>query len=250
MLTKRIIPCLDVKDGKVVKGVNFVNLKDMGSPPDLAEEYSKQGADEVTFLDIAATLESRKTMLNLVSETAKRVFVPLTVGGGIRTPNDIRDALAAGADKASINSAAVNNPSMITESAERFGKQCVVVAIDAKRVGDHWEVYTHGGTKSAGLDAMEWAQKVEDLGAGEILVTSMDCDGVKNGYDIPLTAAMADAVSIPVIASGGCGNMEHIYQVFSQTGASAALAASIFHYGQHTVGEVKEYLKDMGVPVR
>lgn len=250
MLTKRIIPCLDVKDGKVVKGVNFVNLKDMGSPPDLAEEYSKQGADEVTFLDIAATLESRKTILNLVSETAQRVFVPLTVGGGIRSPNDIRDALAAGADKVSVNSAAVNNPGIITESAERFGRQCVVVAIDAKRVGDHWEVFTHGGTKSAGLDALEWAKKAEDLGAGEILVTSMDCDGVKNGYDIPLTAAIADEVSIPVIASGGCGSMEHIYEVFAHTNASAALAASIFHYGQHTVGEVKEYLKDMGVPVR
>lgn len=250
MLTKRIIPCLDVKNGKVVKGVNFVNLKDMGTPPQLAEEYSKQGADEITFLDIAATLESRKTILELVAETAQRVFVPLTVGGGIRTPNDIRDALNAGADKASINSAAVQNPSMITESSERFGRQCVVVAIDAKRVGGVWEVVTHGGTKTTGLDAVQWAQKVEDLGAGEILVTSMDCDGVKNGYDIPLTAAISDAVDIPVIASGGCGTVEHIYEVFAHTNASAALAASIFHYGQYTVGEVKEYLRDKGVPVR
>ncbi len=250
MLTKRIIPCLDVKNGKVVKGVNFVNLKDMGTPPQLAEEYSKQGADEITFLDIAATLESRKTILELVAETAQRVFVPLTVGGGIRTPNDIRDALNAGADKASINSAAVQNPSMITESSERFGRQCVVVAIDAKRVGGDWEVVTHGGTKTTGLDAVQWAQKVEDLGAGEILVTSMDCDGVKNGYDIPLTAAISDAVDIPVIASGGCGTVEHIYEVFAHTNASAALAASIFHYGQYTVGEVKEYLRDKGVPVR
>ena len=213
MLTKRIIPCLDVKNGKVVKGVNFVNLKDMGTPPELAEEYSKQGADEITFLDIAATLESRKTILGLVNETAQRVFVPLTVGGGIRTPNDIRDALNAGADKVSINSAAVQNPAMITESSERFGRQCVVVAIDAKRVGGKWEVVTHGGTKTTGLDAVEWAQKVEDLGAGEILVTSMDCDGVKNGYDVPLTAAIADAVKIPVIASGGCGTVDHIYEV-------------------------------------
>ncbi len=250
MLTKRIIPCLDVKNGKVVKGVNFVNLKDMGTPPELAEEYSKQGADEITFLDIAATLESRKTILGLVNETAQRVFVPLTVGGGIRTPNDIRDALNAGADKVSINSAAVQNPAMITESSERFGRQCVVVAIDAKRVGGKWEVVTHGGTKTTGLDAVEWAQKVEDLGAGEILVTSMDCDGVKNGYDVPLTAAIADAVKIPVIASGGCGTVDHIYEVFAHTNASAALAASIFHYGQYTVGEVKEYLKDKGVPVR
>lgn len=250
MLTKRIIPCLDVKNGKVVKGVNFVNLKDMGTPPQLAEEYSKQGADEITFLDIAATLESRKTILELVAETAQRVFVPLTVGGGIRTPNDIRDALNAGADKASINSAAVQNPSMITESSDRFGRQCVVVAIDAKRVGGGWEVVTHGGTKTTGLDAVQWAQKVEDLGAGEILVTSMDCDGVKNGYDIPLTAAISDAVDIPVIASGGCGTVEHIYEVFAHTNASAALAASIFHYGQYTVGEVKEYLRDKGVPVR
>lgn len=250
MLAKRIIPCLDVKNGKVVKGVNFVDLRDLGSPPLLAEEYSEQGADEITFLDIAASLEYRQTTLDLVSETAKRIFVPLTVGGGIRTADDMRDALNAGADKVSVNSAAINNPGMISESAERFGRQCVVVAIDAKKVGNGWEVFSHGGTKSTGLDAVEWAKKVEDLGAGEILLTSIDADGVKNGYDIPLNNAIADEVGIPVIASGGCGRIEHFYEVFSQTNVSAALAASVFHYKQFTVGEVREYLRDKGVPVR
>ncbi len=250
MLTKRIIPCLDVKNGKVVKGINFKGLRDVGYPPEMAAAYEKQGADEITFLDISASLEARHTMLNIVSETAGNLFVPLTVGGGIRTVQDMRDALNAGADKVSINSAAVSNPDMITECADSFGRQCVVVAIDGKKVGDHWEVFTHGGTKSAGIDAVEWAQRVEDLGAGEILLTSMDADGVKNGYDIPLTEAVADAVSIPVIASGGCGSKEHIYDVFAQTKVSAALAASIFHYNECTVGEVKEYLKDKGIEVR
>ncbi len=250
MLAKRIIPCLDVKDGKVVKGVKFQNLQDIGNPPDLAEAYEKQGADEITFLDISATLEGRKNTLDVVSETAKKLFVPLTVGGGIRTVDDMRNALNAGADKASMNSAAVFNPEIVSECAESFGRQCVIVAIDARQNGKSWEVYTHGGTKGAGLDAVEWAQKVEDLGAGEILLTSMDADGVKNGYDIELTAAVAEAVSIPVIASGGCGSKEHIYEVLSQTDAAAALAASIFHYKQYTVSEVKEYLKDMGVVVR
>ena len=250
MLTKRIIPCLDVKDGKVVKGVNFKNLRDVGSPPELAEAYERQGADEVTFLDISASLESRGNMLNIVSETARRLFVPLTVGGGIRTFEDMRDALNAGADKVSVNSAAVNNPGMITECAERFGRQCVVVAIDAKRTENGWNVFTHGGTKRTKLDAIEWAQRAEDLGAGEILLTSMDADGVKTGYDIPLTAAISEAVSIPVIASGGCGSVEHIYEVFTQTDAAAALAASIFHYNEYTVGDVKQYLKDRGVAVR
>ncbi len=250
MLTKRIIPCLDVKNGKVVKGVNFKNLKDVGYPPELAAIYEKQGADEVTFLDITASLETRQTMLDIVSETAKQLFVPLTVGGGIRTFNDMRDALNAGADKVSVNSAAVNTPGMITECAERFGRQCVVVAIDAKREGDSWKVYTHGGTRRTDIDAVEWARKVEDLGAGEILLTSMDADGVKTGYDIPLTAAISDEVSIPVIASGGCGSVEHIYEVFTQTNAAAALAASIFHYNEYTVGDVKRYLKDRGVAVR
>ncbi|MBP5394678.1 MAG: imidazole glycerol phosphate synthase subunit HisF, partial [Candidatus Methanomethylophilaceae archaeon] len=189
MLTKRIIPCLDVKNGKVVKGINFKNLRDVGSPPELAKAYEEQGADEVTFLDITASLETRQTMLDIVSETAKQLFVPLTVGGGIRTVSDMRDALNAGADKVSVNSAAVNNPGMITECAERFGRQCVIVAIDAKKDGDGWKVYTHGGTKRTELDAIEWAREVEDLGAGEILLTSMDADGVKTGYDIPLTAA-------------------------------------------------------------
>ncbi len=188
--------------------------------------------------------------MELVEETAKRVFVPLTVGGGIRTAQDMHDALTAGADKVSVNSAAICCPEIITDSASKFGRQCVVVAIDAKRVGDHWEVFSHGGTKPTGLDAVEWAKKVEDLGAGEILLTSIDCDGMKNGYDIPLTNTIAEEVSVPVIASGGCGTIEHIYEVFSQTSASAALAASIFHYNQHTVGDVKEYLKDRGVPVR
>ena len=250
MLAKRIIPCLDVKNGKVVKGINFENLRDIGSPSELAEEYERQGADEITFLDITASLESRQTMLDVVSETAKRLFIPLTVGGGIRTYSDMRDALNAGADKVSVNSAAVSNPEMITECSEGFGSQCVVVAIDAKRTDGGWKVATHGGTRLTDLDAVEWAQRVQDLGAGEILLTSMDADGVKTGYDIPLTAAVADAVSIPVIASGGCGSKEHIYEVFSQTNASAALAASIFHYRECTVGDVKQYLRDRGINVR
>jgi cyclase len=250
MLTKRIIPCLDVKDGKVVKGINFTGLRDIGHPPELATEYEKQGADEITFLDIAATLESRKTILDLVSETANKLFVPLTVGGGIRTVQDMRDALNAGADKVSVNSAAVSNPEMLTECADSFGKQCVVCAIDVKERDGRYEVVTHGGTKFTGIDAIEWAQKVEDLGAGEILLTSMDADGVKTGYDIKITAEIADAVKIPVIASGGCGSKEHILEVFSQTNVSAALAASIFHYGDCTVAEVKEYLKDNGIVVR
>ena len=229
MLTKRIIPCLDVKNGKVVKGINFKGLRDVGYPPEMAAAYELQGADEITFLDITASLETRQTMLDIVSETAGKLFVPLTVGGGIRSVDDMRDALNAGADKVSVNSAAVKNPDIISECAESFGRQCVVVAIDGKRVDDHWEVFTHGG---------------------EILLTSMDTDGVKNGYDIPLTAAVADEVSIPVIASGGCGCKEHIYDVFAQTGASAALAASIFHYNECTVGEVKEYLRDRGIVVR
>ena len=251
MLTKRIIPCLDVKDGKVVKGINFTNLRDIGNPAELAKAYEAQGADEVTFLDISASLESRGTMLDIVSETAKSLFVPLCVGGGIRTFEDMRDALNAGADKVSVNSAAVSNPGMITECAERFGRQCVIVAIDAKKVDENkWTVWTHGGTKDTGLDVIEWAKKVEELGAGEILLTSMDADGVKTGYDIPLTAAVADAVSIPVIASGGCGSIEHIYEVFTKTNAAAALAASIFHYNECTVADVKQYLRDRGVSVR
>ena len=250
MLTKRIIPCLDVKDGKVVKGINFKDLKDIGSPAELAKAYEAQGADEVTFLDISASLESRGTMLDLVSETAKSLFVPLCVGGGIRTFEDMRDALNAGADKVSVNSAAVSNPGMITECAERFGRQCVIVAIDAKKTDNGWTVWTHGGTKDTGLDVIEWAKKVEELGAGEILLTSMDADGVKTGYDIPLTAAVADAVSIPVIASGGAGTLEHFREALTEGGADAALAASLFHFKELEIREVKEYLHECGIPVR
>ncbi len=250
MLARRIIPCLDVKDGKVVKGIKFKNLKDVGHPPVLAAEYERQGADEVTFLDISATQEARQTTLRIVEETAEKLFVPLTVGGGIRNRDDMREALNAGADKVSVNSAAVYSPELISVCAEDFGRQCVVVAIDAKRDGDSWTVYTHGGNKATELDAVEWAKRVQDLGAGEILLTSMDADGTKDGYDLELTGIIADEVTIPVIASGGCGSIEHIFEVFSQTNASAALAASIFHYGEHTVAEVKEYLKDKGVHVR
>ncbi|MDR0523016.1 MAG: imidazole glycerol phosphate synthase subunit HisF [Candidatus Methanoplasma sp.] len=251
MLSKRIIPCLDVKNGKVVKGVNFLNLRDVGSPPELAEAYGEQGADEIAFLDIAASLEYRQTTLDLVSETSERVFVPLTVGGGIRTAADMRDALRAGADKVSVNSAAIADPSLISGSADLFGRQCVVVAIDARSDGEgSWEVCTHGGTRPTGIDAVEWAGRAEDLGAGEILLTSMDADGVRDGYDIPLNEAVSDAVGVPVIASGGCGGAEHVYEVFARTGVSAALAASIFHSGEWTVGGVKEYLRDRGVEVR
>lgn len=250
MLTKRIIPCLDVTDGRVVKGVKFENLEGVGYPPDLARRYEEQGADEVVFLDITASSDARKTLLESVERTAEKLFVPLTVGGGVRSVDDMRSALKAGADKVSINSAAVASPELIGDCAREFGKQCVVVAIDAKKEGDRWIVYTHGGRRRTELDAVAWAAEAEDRGAGEILLTSMDADGTTNGYDIGLTAAVADAVDIPVIASGGCGGPEHMYEVFEQTGASAALAASIFHYGTWTVAQVKEYLKDRGVLVR
>ncbi|HPP44519.1 MAG TPA: imidazole glycerol phosphate synthase subunit HisF, partial [Methanomassiliicoccaceae archaeon] len=250
MLTKRIIPCLDVTDGRVVKGVKFENLEGVGYPPDLARRYEEQGADEVVFLDITASSDARRTLLESVERTAEKLFVPLTVGGGIRSVDDMRSALKAGADKVSINSAAVASPELIGDCAREFGKQCVVVAIDAKKEGDRWIVYTHGGRRRTELDAVAWAAEAEDRGAGEILLTSMDADGTTNGYDIGLTAAVADAVDIPVIASGGCGGPEHMYEVFEQTGASAALAASIFHYGTWTVAQVKEYLKDRGVLVR
>ena len=251
MLAKRIIPCLDVRDGRVVKGVNFVSIRDAGDPVELAKFYSDQGADEVVFLDITATSDARKSVVDVIEETGKKVFVPLTVGGGIRTVEDFTEILRAGADKISINSAAVKNPQLIAEAAELFGNQCVVLAIDGKSRGDGtWEVYVAGGRTPTGIDVVEWAKQGEALGAGEILLTSMDADGVKTGYDIPFTEAVADAVSIPVIASGGCGSKEHIFDVFSQTGASAALAASIFHYNECTVGEVKEYLRDRGVNVR
>lgn len=251
MLAKRIIPCLDVRDGKVVKGINFVGIKEVGDPVECAAQYDIQGADEIVFLDITATHEGRSTMLNVVRNTAKKVFVPLTVGGGIRTIDDIRETLRAGADKVSINSAAVDNPGLIKEAAELFGSQCVVVAIDAKRREDGtFTVVVNGGRIDKGIDAIEWAKKVEDLGAGEILLTSMDTDGTKNGFDIELLNAVCAVVTIPVIASGGCGKLEDFSEVFKKTNASAALAASLFHYKELTVRQVKEHLRKNNIPVR
>ena len=250
MLAKRIIPCLDVKDGITVKGIKFVDLQNVGEPPQMAAEYERQGADEIVFLDISASAEGRKTLMDVVERTAERLFVPLTVGGGIRSKGDMRTALNAGADKVSVNTVAVQRPEVISECAQDFGSQCVVVAIDAKREGASWKVYTHGGRRRTEVDAVEWAGRVQDLGAGEILLTSMDADGTKDGYDIPLTSRVAEAVDIPVIASGGCGNASHIYEVLSQTKAEAALAASIFHYNELTVQQVKGYLRDRGVAVR
>ncbi|ORJ55040.1 imidazole glycerol phosphate synthase subunit HisF [Geothermobacter hydrogeniphilus] len=254
MLTKRIIPCLDVKDGRVVKGVQFVGLRDAGDPVEAAAAYDAQGADELTFLDITASSDNRDTIVDVVRRTAERVFMPLTVGGGIRTCDDVRRMLNAGADKVSINTAAVFNPEFVREAAERFGSQCIVVAIDARRVEGsdprRWEVYTHGGRKPTGIDVVAWARKMEEYGSGEILLTSMDCDGTKDGYDIELTRAVSDAVGIPVIASGGVGNLEHIREGLVEGGASAALAASIFHFKEYTIAECKQYLKQHGVPAR
>ncbi len=251
MLAKRIIPCLDVRDGRVVKGVNFVNIRDAGDPVELAKYYSDQGADEIVFLDITATSDERKTVVDVVERTASQVFVPLTVGGGIRTLEDFQQLLRAGADKISVNSAAVKDPTLISMAAEHFGSQCVVLAIDAKGRGNGtWEVVTAGGRIHTGLDAVEWAKQGVALGAGEILLTSMDADGTKAGFDLPLTKAVADAVSVPVIASGGCGALEHFAQVFDATGCDAALAASLFHFGELTVPQVKEYLKSRDIPVR
>ena len=252
MLAKRIIPCLDVTGGRVVKGVNFVNLIDAGDPVEAAIEYDRQGADELVFLDITATSDNRASMYDVVRRTAENVFIPLTVGGGIRTVEDIRLMLNSGADKISVNSSAVANPDLIRAGAERFGKQCIVLAIDARRVpGEHrWEVFTHGGRRNTGIDAVEWAQKGVELGAGEILLTSMDADGTQNGYDLELTRTIADAVSVPVIASGGAGNREHLYEVFTKGNAHAVLAASIFHFGTYTVPQAKEYLAARGIPVR
>lgn len=251
MLAKRIIPCLDVKDGRVVKGVNFVNIRDAGDPVELAKFYSDQGADEIVFLDITATSDDRATVVDVVERTASQVFVPLTVGGGIRTLEDFRLLLRAGADKISVNSAAVSDPTLISRAAERFGSQCVVLAIDARSRGDGtWEVVVAGGRKATGLDAVEWAKRGQELGAGEILLTSMDADGTKAGFDIDLTRAVSQAVTIPVIASGGCGSLEHFADVFEQTGCDAALAASLFHFGELTVPQVKEYLKQQNIPVR
>jgi cyclase len=250
VLAKRIIPCLDVKEGRVVKGVGFVNLKDAGDPVEAARAYDAEGADELCFLDILASHEERKIFIDVVSRTAEQVFMPLTVGGGVRTLDDIRDLLRAGADKVSINTAAVQRPEFVKEAAERFGTQCIVVAIDAKRSGSGWEVFTHGGRKPTGLDAVAWARTMASFGAGEILLTSMDRDGTKEGYDLALTAAISGAVAIPVIASGGAGTLEHLYEAFAQGKADAVLAASIFHYRQHTIREAKDYLRARGVPVR
>ena len=251
MHTKRIIPCLDVKEGRVVKGTNFVGLRDAGDPVERAAAYDLEGADELVFLDITATFEERKAMLDVIKKTAGQVFMPLTVGGGISSVEDIRKALRAGADKTSLNSAAVKNPQLIAEGAKLFGSQCIVLAIDARRVGDHkWEVYVHGGRKPTGLDAVEWAKQGVALGAGEILLTSMDADGTKNGYDVELTKAITSAVNVPVIASGGAGKLEDFYEVLVEGGADAVLAASLFHYKELSIAEVKGYLRSKGIEVR
>jgi cyclase len=251
MLKKRIIPCLDVKDGRVVKGINFVNLKDAGDPVEQAKIYDKGGADEICFLDITASNENRKILLNKVSETAKSCFVPLTVGGGVSSIDDIKNLLIAGADKVSINTAAVKNYNFIRESSIRFGSQCIVIAIDAKKIANNkWEVFTHGGRNSTGIDAIEYAKIIEKNGAGEILLTSMDKDGTKTGYDLELTRAIASLVSIPVIASGGVGSLDHLYEGFKTGLASAVLAASIFHYGDFSIKDAKNYLSEKGIPIR
>lgn len=252
MLAKRIIPCLDVNGGRVVKGVNFVNLVDAGDPVEIAKAYNEQGADELVFLDITATSDNRATIVDLVRRTAEQIFIPLTVGGGIRTVEDMRLVLTSGADKTGINSAAVKNPDLIRAGAERFGSQCIVLAIDAKKVPgeERWEVYTHGGRKNTGIDAVEWAVKGVELGAGEILLTSMDRDGTCIGYDCELTRAISDAVHVPVIASGGAGKLEHMAEVLTKGHADAVLAASIFHFGTFTVPQVKQYLEEHGIPVR
>ena len=251
MLAKRIIPCLDVRDGRVVKGVNFVNIRDAGDPVELAKYYSDQGADEIVFLDITATSDARDTVADVVERTASQVFVPLTVGGGIRTLEDFRRLLRAGADKISVNSAAVARPELISEAAERFGSQCVVLAVDARARGDGgWEVVVHGGRKPTGMDLIDWVKRGEALGAGEILLTSMDADGTKAGFDLGMTRAVTESVSIPVIASGGCGSLAHFAEVFEKTGCDAALAASLFHFGELTVPQVKDYLRARGIPAR
>lgn len=252
MFTKRIIPCLDVHNGRVVKGVNFVNLRDAGDPVEIAAAYDKAGADEVVFLDITASSDARNTVVDMVRRVAEKVFIPFTVGGGIRTVEDFKVLLREGADKISVNSSAINRPELISEAADKFGSQCVVVAIDAKRRADGsgWNIYKNGGRIDVGIDAVEWAEKVCRMGAGEILLTSMDCDGTKAGYDIELTRAIAEAVSVPVIASGGAGKKEHFYEALTEGKADAALAASLFHYKELEIREVKEYLKEKGISVR
>lgn len=251
MLAKRIIPCLDVDNGRVVKGVQFVDIKDAGDPVEVAQRYNEQGADEITFLDITATHHGRDTTYHTVERMAETVFVPLTVGGGVRKVDDIRHLLNAGADKVSINSAAIFNPEFVGEAAARFGSQCIVVAIDAKKVGDNqWEIFTHGGRKATGIDAVAWAVKMAGFGAGELLVTSMDSDGTKNGYDIALMKRITDSVNVPVIASGGVGNLQHLADGVLQGGADAVLAASIFHFGEYTVGEAKQFMAQQGIEMR
>lgn len=251
MLAKRIIPCLDVRDGKVVKGINFVGIKEVGDPVELAKQYSDANADEIVFLDITASHEGRSTMLDVVRRTAEVVFVPLTVGGGIRTIEDVRDTLRAGSDKVGINSAAVRNPDLINEAAEMFGRQCIVAAVDAKRVEDgSWHVVINGGRIDTGKDLLEWVRELEERGAGEILLTSMDADGTKAGYDLEMTKAVCDLVNIPVIASGGAGSVDDFADVFAATGCDAALAASLFHYGELTIDEVKDAMRSRGIPAR
>lgn len=252
MFTKRIIPCLDVKDGRVVKGVNFVDLKDAGDPVEIAAAYDREGADEVVFLDITASSDHRNTVVDMVRRVACNMFIPFTVGGGIRSIEDFQILLREGADKVSVNSAAIDDPSLIERAADKFGSQCVVVAIDAKRRADGsgWNIYKHGGRVDMGIDALEWAVRVQKLGAGEILLTSMDCDGTKGGYDIALTRAVSSAVSIPVIASGGAGTLEHFYDALTEGNADAVLAASLFHYKELSIRQVKEYLAGRGIPVR
>ncbi len=252
MITKRMIPCLDVNNGRVVKGVNFVNLVDAGDPVEIAAAYDKAGADEVVFLDITASSDNRATKVDMVRRVAQKVFIPFTVGGGIRTVDDFKAILREGADKVAVNSAAIMNPDLIREAADKFGSQCVVVAIDAKRRSDNsgWNIYKNGGRVDMGIDAVEWAARANELGAGEILLTSMDCDGTKNGYDIELTRAVSERVSIPVIASGGAGKLEHFYEAFDAGSADAALAASLFHFKELEIKEVKQYLRNKGISVR
>lgn len=251
MLAKRIIPCLDVKNGRVVKGVKFLNLRDAGDPVEIAKKYSEEGADEITFLDITASHEKRNTMIDVVERTASEVFVPLTVGGGVRTVEDVRALLLAGADKVAINTAAVRDPQFVREAANSFGSQCIVVAIDARKTDEEkWEVFTHGGRNPTGIDAVEWAVKMESCGAGEILLTSMDKDGTKDGYDLKLTKAVAESVTVPVIASGGVGNLQHMVDGVSEGKADAVLCASIFHYGEYKITEAKQYMKEKGLEVR
>ncbi len=250
MLAKRIIPCLDVDNGRVVKGVQFVDIKDAGDPVEVAKRYNEQGADEITFLDITATHHGRETTYHTVERMAETVFVPLTVGGGVRKIEDIRNLLNAGADKVAVNSTAVFNPGFVAESSQRFGSQCIVVAIDAKRVADHWEIFTHGGRKPTGINAVEWAIKMADLGAGELLVTSMDGDGTKKGYDLDLMQAITSRVNVPVIASGGVGNLQHLADGVLKGGADAVLAASIFHFGEYSINEAKQYMVNQGIEMR